>query len=159
MRAPIKKILVVLVVAAVAIQFFPAAKNISATAVPGPNDITVLHPTSPAVKAILAESCYDCHSDNTRYPWYTHIQPVGWVMQRHVNEGRRELNFSQFGTYTAKRAAHKMEEFVKETKDREMPLTSYLLVHRNAKLTDAQIQQLVAWADGVRARIPAPAAP
>lgn len=158
MRALIKKILVVLVVAAVAIQFFPAAKNISSAA-PGPNDITVMYPASPEVKAILAESCYDCHSDHTRYPWYTRIQPVGWVMQRHVNEGRRELNFSQFGTYTAKRARHKMEEFAKETKDGDMPLTSYRIMHREAKLTAAQIQQLIEWADGVRARIPAPAAP
>lgn len=158
MRSLIQKILLVLGVALVAIQFFPPAKNISAAA-PGPNDITVLHPTPPAVKAILAESCYDCHSDNTRYPWYTRIQPIGWWMQHHVNEGNRELNFSEFGTYTAKRARHKLEELVKETKDREMPLTSYLIVHREAKLTGRQIQQVVDWADGIHAGIPAPAQP
>lgn len=158
MRSLIKKILVVLFAALVVIQFFPSAKNVSTTA-PGPNDITVLYPTPPAVKAILAESCYDCHSDHTRYPWYTRIQPVGWWMQHHVNEGIAELNFSQFGTYPPKRAAKKMNETIKETKDREMPLTSYLLVHREARLTEAQIQELVNWADGIRARIPAPAAP
>jgi len=158
MRSLIKKILIVLGVALVAIQFFPSAKNVS-TAAPGPNDITVMHPTSPEVKAILKESCYDCHSNNTRYPWYTHIQPVGWWMQHHVDEGNRELNFSEFGTYTAKRARKKLDEIVKETKDGEMPLTSFLITHREAKLTALQIQQVVDWADGIHARIPAPAAP
>jgi len=158
MHSLIKKILAVLLIALVAIQFFPPAKNVS-TAGPGPNDITVLYPTPPAVKALLAESCYDCHSDHTRYPWYTRIQPVGWWMQRHVNEGIAELNFSQFGTYPPKRAAKKMNETIKETKDREMPLKSYLLVHGEAKLTEAQNQELVNWADGIRARIPTPAAP
>jgi hypothetical protein len=156
MRSLIKKILAVLLIALV--QFFPPTKNVSAAA-PGPNDITVLYPTPPAVKAILVESCYDCHSDNTRYPWYTRIQPIGWWMQHHVNAGIDELNFSQFGTYTPKRAGKKLGETIKETKDREMPLTSYLVMHREARLTEAQIQLLVNWADGIHARIPTPAAP
>ncbi|MBP6508483.1 MAG: heme-binding domain-containing protein [Opitutaceae bacterium] len=155
MKSLLKKILVVLFIALVAIQFFPAARNVS-TAAPGPNDITVMYPTPPAVKAILAESCYDCHSDNTRYPWYTRIQPVGWWMQQHVTEGLDELNFSQFGTYTPKRARKKMDETIQETKDGEMPLPSYLIMHRQAKLTDLQIQQLVDWAAGIKASIPAP---
>jgi hypothetical protein len=158
MRSPIKKILVVLAVAAIAIQFFPAARNVSAAA-PGPNDIAVLYPIAPDTKALLAESCYDCHSDHTRYPWYTRIQPVGWWMEHHVNEGKRHLNFSQFGAYTAKRARHKLEEVVKETKAGKMPLPSYLVIHRHANLTDAQVRQVADWADGVRARIPAPTAP
>jgi len=158
MRSIIKKILIVLGIALVAIQFFPAARNIS-TAAPGPNDITVMYPTSPEVKAILAESCYDCHSDNTRYPWYTRIQPVGWWMQQHVKEGIDELNFSQFGTYTPKRARKKMDETIKEARDGEMPLLSYLITHRQAKLTDRQIQQVEDWANGIKASIPAPAAP
>ncbi|HRG54474.1 MAG TPA: heme-binding domain-containing protein [Lacunisphaera sp.] len=158
MRPIIIKISAVLFVILLTIQFFPAARNVSPAA-PGPNDITVMYPTPPAVKAVLAESCYDCHSDNTRYPWYTHIQPVGWWMQYHVNEGKAELNFSQFGTYAPKRARHKLEETIKTTRDREMPLASYLITHRQAKLTVLQIQQVVDWADGIRAGIPAPASP
>ncbi|MBP6508281.1 MAG: heme-binding domain-containing protein [Opitutaceae bacterium] len=155
MKSVIKKILVVLFAALVAIQFFPPAKNVSAAA-SGPNDIMAMYPTPPAVKTILAESCYDCHSDNTRYPWYTRIQPVGWWMQQHVNEGRAELNFSQFGTYAPKRARKKMDETIKETKDGAMPLPSYLITHRQAKLTELQIQQLVDWADAIKTSIPAP---
>jgi hypothetical protein len=158
MHSLLKKISVIVFAALIVIQFFPPEKN-SSTAAPGPNDITVMHPTPPAIKTILAESCYDCHSDNTRYPWYTRIQPAGWWMQHHVTEGIAELNFSQFGTYTAKRALRKLEKLTKETKDREMPLTSYLIIHREAKLTDTQIQQLGNWAEGIRARIPAPTAP
>lgn len=154
MRSLLKKILAVLAIIAVAIQFFPPARNVSAAA-PGPNDITVMYPTSPEVKAILMESCYDCHSDNTRYPWYTRIQPVGWWMQDHVNEGIEELNFSQFGTYTAKRAEKKLKEIIEETKDGEMPLTSYLITHRDAKLTASQVQLLTDRADGIRASLPA----
>ncbi|QYM78889.1 heme-binding domain-containing protein [Horticoccus luteus] len=158
MKSLLKKLLVVLFAAVVVIQFFPPRRNVSAT-VPGPQDITALHPTTPVVKAILAESCYDCHSDNTRYPWYTRIQPVGWWMQHHVNEGRKELNFSQFGTYTPKRARKKMDETIKEIKGGDMPLSSYVIVHRAAKLDPVQIQQVVDWANGVKASIPAPAVP
>lgn len=158
MSSLLKKSIGIVAIGTIAIQFFPVTKNLS-VAGPGLDDITVRYPTSPEVKAILAESCYDCHSDNTRYPWYTRIQPVGWWMQYHVNEGKRELNFSQFGAYSAKRALHKLEEIAKETKDREMPLASYLIAHGEAKLTATQIQQVVEWTDGIRARIPAPASP
>lgn len=158
MLSIIKKILVVLTIALVAIQFFPTTRNIS-TGAPGPNDITVMYPTPPAVKAILAESCYDCHSDNTRYPWYTNVQPVGWWMQQHVDEGVSKFNFSRFGAYDAKRARKKLEEVIKEMKDGEMPLPSYLITHSQAKLTAIQIQEVVDWADGIRTLIPAPAVP
>ncbi|MEO6992219.1 MAG: heme-binding domain-containing protein [Lacunisphaera sp.] len=158
MHSLLKKSLGLVFIGAIAIQFFPVTKNLSAGA-PGPDDITVRYPTSPEVKAILAESCYDCHSDNTRYPWYTRIQPAGWWMQHHVNEGKREINFSQFGTYTPKRARKKMDETIKEIKAGDMPLASYLLVHREAKLTATQVQQVVDWADSIRAQIPAPATP
>ena len=150
MRSPIKKILVVLAVAAIAIQFFPAARNVSAVA-PGPNDIAVLYSIAPDTKALLAESCYDCHSDHTRYPWYTRIQPVGWWMEHHVNEGKRHLNFSQFGAYTAKRARHKLEEVVKETKAGKMPLPSYLWLHSDAALSDADVKAICAWTGELKA--------
>ena len=94
------KILLGLAVVFLVIQFIRPAKNLSAaTAFAGPADITVLHPPSPAVRQILAESCYDCHSNHTRYPWYAEIQPVSWWLAHHIKEGRRELNFSEFGNF------------------------------------------------------------
>lgn len=158
MKSLIKKILLFLFAALVAIQFFPAKKNTS-TFLVGANDITVLHPTSAAVKTILAQSCYDCHSDNTEYPWYTRIQPVGWWMQDHVDEGRSELNFSQFGTYSTKRAQHKLDEIIEEIREGEMPLTSYLITHREAKLTESERQLLADWISTIQTRLTSPLSP
>jgi len=150
-----KKIGLGLLVIVIGIQFIRPAKNLSA-ATPGPNDITVQHPTSPEVKAVLAKACYDCHSDNTRYPWYAEVQPVGWWLANHVKDGKRHLNFSQFGTYTAKRAGKKLKDVVEETKEKKMPMSSYTLIHTDAKLTPAEIAAVTAWAESVRATIPAP---
>lgn len=150
-----KKIGLALLLLLIGIQFIRPAKNLSA-ANPGPNDITVVHPTSPEVKAILAKACYDCHSDNTRYPWYSNVQPVAWWLGDHVKDGKRHLNFSQFGTYAAKRAGKKMQLVVDQIKDSEMPLPSYTLLHRDAKLSPAEITALTAWADSVRQALPTP---
>src|SRR6267142_1784670 len=98
----IKKILPGLALLLVAIQFYRPARNLSAA--PGPNDINVKHPLPPAVKTLLANACYDCHSNNTRYPWYADVQPIAWWLGRHIDEGKRHLNFSEFGRYPPKRA-------------------------------------------------------
>jgi len=149
-----KKILLGVLVVLVAIQFIRPAKNLGA-AEPGPNDITVLHPTPPAVKAILARACYDCHSDRTRYPWYAEVQPVGWWLARHVKQGKRHLNFSQFGAYPGMRAARKLTQLMEETKDEGMPLPSYTWIHRDAELTNGEVATLADWAESVRTRIAA----
>ena len=147
-----KKILLGVLVVLVAIQFIRPAKNLGA-AEPGPNDITVLHPTSLEVKAILARACYDCHSDRTRYPWYAEVQPVGWWLAWHVKEGKRHLNFSQFGVYPGTRASRKLTQLMEETKDEGMPLPSYTWIHRDAKLTDAQIATVCDWAEALQEKI------
>lgn len=133
----------------VVIQVIRPAKNISAAEpFTGKNEITALHPASAEVKRILVTACYDCHSNNTRYPWYADLQPVGWWLANHVKEGKRHLNFSEFGAYTAKRQAKKLEDICDELKDRGMPLKSYTLVHRDAQLTAAQIAAVSEWAEG-----------
>lgn len=144
------KIFVGVLVALLAIQFIRPTKNLAASAEPGPNDLTVLHPPPPAVNATLQRACYDCHSDNTRYPWYAEVQPVGWWIGNHVSDGKRHLNFSQFGRYDAKRAARKLNEIIDEVNDHEMPLGSYTLVHRDAALSDADREALENWARSVR---------
>ena len=147
----LKKILLGLVVLFVAIQFFRPTKNIAAR--PSENDIADHYPTPPAVKQLLAVACYDCHSDTTRYPWYADFQPVGWWLASHVDDGKKHLNFSQFATYSPKRAAGKLDELIDEVTDHEMPLASYRLGHPDARLTPAQIKLLTDWADGVRQQI------
>lgn len=130
------------------IQFIRPAKNLSAAEpFTGANDLTVMHPAPPEVKQLLAAACYDCHSNTTRYPWYAEIQPVGWWLAKHVKDGKRHLNFSDFGTYNAKRQAKKLDEIIDEVKDHGMPLRSYTLMHADARLTDAQIAALSRWVE------------
>jgi hypothetical protein len=147
----LKKILLGLVLLFVAGQFIRPTKNIAAG--PSANDITAHYPTPPAVKALLTTACYDCHSNTTRYPWYAEIQPTGWWLASHVEDGKKHLNFSEFAAYAPKRAVHKMEEVMDTVTEHEMPLSSYTLIHRDARLTDEQIKLLADWAETVRAKI------
>lgn len=134
-----------------ALQGVRPAKNI-ATANSG-LDIADRYPTPPEVKRMLVAACYDCHSDSTRYPWYAEVQPVGWWLSSHVNDGKKHLNFSAFATYPPRRAATKLDAIIDQVTDREMPLASYRLGHPEARLTDAQIKLLSDWAETVRQRI------
>jgi hypothetical protein len=102
---------------------------------------------------ILKVSCFDCHSNHTNYPWYAEINPVGWWLTHHVNEGKNELNFSEFATYSPKKKAKELEGISELVKKHEMPLTSYTLIHSDAKLSEQQINALVRWADMARAEI------
>lgn len=148
-----RKIVLIVIVLLIVIQFIRPSRNISSTQ--SANDISLHYAVPQPVAAMLDRACNDCHSNNTRYPWYTNVQPVGWWMQHHVNEGKEELNFSEFGAYTAKRQYHKLEELVKQVKDGEMPLDSYLWIHTDAKLSDADKQVITEWANKLRQEIAA----
>ena len=139
-----KKIFLVILAILVIIQFIRPAKNVST--VDSKNDISKHYVVPDEVKKILDVSCNDCHTNNTEYPWYTNIQPVGWWMQWHVNEGKEHLNFSEFAAYTPKRQHHKLEETEEQVKEGEMPLNSYLWIHNDAKLSPEQKDQLMKWA-------------
>lgn len=97
------------------------------------------------VHGILKQKCYDCHSNHTRYPWYFNLQPVGWWMYKHIEDGKRELNFSEFKTYSAKKAAHKLEETVELVREKEMPLKSYVWLHPEARLSAEEEKALIDW--------------
>lgn len=146
-----KKILYGLLIVLVVIQFIRPGRNISE--VPSANDIRVHYSVPAEVESILKRACFDCHSNNTYYPWYTNIQPVGWWLQNHINEGKGELNFSEFAAYSPKKADHKLEEVVEMVEEKEMPLKSYTWVHRDAVLNAQEIETLVNWANGLRATI------
>lgn len=144
----VRKILVGAISILVIIQFIRPARNESASV--SPNDITLAYPVPEQVQTILKTSCYNCHSNNTTYPWYANVQPVGWWMQKHVNDAKKELNFSEFGTYSEKRAKHKFDEMVDEVSEGEMPLKSYLIMHAEAKLTPEQSKALTDWAGALK---------
>ena len=102
------------------------------------------------VGIMLKEACYDCHSYKTKYPWYTFTQPLGWWIEEHIEHGRDELNFSEWGSYSERRADHKLEESSELVLEEEMPLPSYLKAHSEARLTSDQRKQLASWFDQVR---------
>jgi hypothetical protein len=150
----IKKLLLALLVLFLVIQLVRPDLNVSApTAFAGKNDVTLLYPPSPEVRRILEVSCYDCHSNHTTYPWYGHVQPVAWWLGRHVRQGKKELNFSEFATYSTKRKMKKMEELCDEVRDHAMPLKSYTWLHGEARLSEAQIKALCEWSEAAQDKI------
>lgn len=144
----LKKIGWLLLVVLIALQFFRPEKNVSEE-IPETNLIVALNPPA-EIATMLKTSCYDCHSNNTAYPWYSEVAPLSYWISDHVKDGKKHLDFSIWETYTAKKKAHKMEEFVEEVKEHKMPLESYLWIHKEAVLTPEQITQLVGWANQQR---------
>ena len=100
---------------------------------------------TPEVAAILERSCNDCHSSETRWPWYSNVSPVSWYLKRHVEEGRRELSFSEWGGYTPRRRERKLHEICRQVESGEMPLKSYLPLHPSARLSDEDRRALCEW--------------
>lgn len=98
------------------------------------------------VSAILSRSCKDCHSNETAFPWYSKIQPSAWFLAGHIEDGRRELNFSVWNTYEVRRKRRKLDEICEQIEERLMPLPSYLWIHRSAALSVEEIKILCGWA-------------
>lgn len=136
-----KKILIGLLIVLVAIQFFQIDKT---NPVADENlDFLVMNNTPPEIASQIQASCYDCHSNQSVYPWYASVQPVGWWLKNHIEGGKKHLNFSEFGSYSAKKQAHKLEECIELTEEDLMPLSSYTLLHKEAVLDAAQKEVLI----------------
>jgi len=102
------------------------------------------------VQPILARACFDCHSHDTKWPWYSNIMPVTYLLTNHVNEGRKHLNFSEWGTYSQNKKENKLLEICEEIEEKKMPLEQYLMLHSEATLSQEDIKTICDWADGVR---------
>jgi len=135
----------------IVIQLFDTDKNISAT--PSENAIEKHYQVSSHVQGLLKTSCYDCHSNNTAYPWYSNIQPVKWWLADHVNSGKRHLNFDEFNTYTKEKKLKKLDEIAETVKEGEMPLSSYTIIHHNAKLSSTDKSEIEKWVVQVKKEI------
>ena len=105
-------------------------------------------PAGPAVREILRRSCYDCHSHESRWPWYAYVAPISWLVVHDVHEAREEMNFSTWNAYDAKERAKKLEEVWEEVDEGEMPLWFYVPLHPEARLSDEDKSALRAWAIG-----------
>lgn len=143
-----KKISVTLLLVFIGIQFIPKNYNQSNTVLAA--DFMTTFDVPENIEAQLRVSCYDCHSNNTYYPWYNKIQPVAWFLEGHIKEGKEELNFSEFGVYSKRRQKNKLKSIISQIKDDEMPLTSYKMIHSDAKLSKKDKEVLEEWLTNLR---------
>jgi len=127
----------------VAIQFIRPARTNPATDPKRTLAATMAVP-APA-QAVLERSCRDCHSNDTRWPWYSQVAPMSWMLIDHVNSGRRHFNYSEWAGYPPDKSRKVLHDICEETKQGSMPVGSYTLVHRDARLTDADVATLCAW--------------
>ena len=97
------------------------------------------------VQQLMQNACYDCHSNETKYPWYTYVQPAGWLLNKHIHNGREQLNLSEFGNISSRKRISKIKEMLNEVKDDAMPMYSYTIIHKDARLKPAEKELLVSW--------------
>lgn len=135
----LKKTLIAVAVLLVAIQFVPLGRTNppATTKVPAP----------PEALAVLERSCFDCHSNETRWPWYAYVAPVSWLVTHDVKEGREHVNFSEWAQYDAEKVADILDEVHDEVEEGKMPLPIYLVMHGDARLSAQDKQALHAWAN------------
>jgi hypothetical protein len=123
--------------------------------VPPGGDISATNPPPPQIAALLRAACYDCHSDETTWPWYSRVAPVSWLVVSDVNDGRERLNFSEWPHALPGRAAKRLERVSEELDYKNMPPRKFTLMHPAARLTAAQRQELIQWADDTAAKLKA----
>ncbi len=138
-----KKILIGLAVLFVIIQFFRIDKT--APEYDKSKDLIALTNPNSEVERILRVACYDCHSYESEYPFYTNIAPISWWIKKHIDDGVSELNFSTWGDYPIKKMNHKIEESAEMVTEKKMPLTPYWMIHWDAKLTETERKTLGDW--------------
>ncbi len=139
----VKIIAGIFLVALVLIQFIPVDYKQNDT-VPQ-TDFMLVHKVPEAIQKKIQVSCYDCHSNNTQYPWYNRVQPVAWFLEDHIKEGKAELNFNEWDSLSSRRKASKLRSIIKQIESGEMPLDSYTLIHRDAKFSKEETEEIINW--------------
>ena len=143
-----KKVLIIVGIIIISLQFIQPVHNKSIQVLA--TDISKIYVVPDSVQKILTVSCYDCHSNNTNYPWYFNIQPVGWILASHIKDGKNNLNFSEFGSYSKRKQANKLRAISSSVKDGSMPISSYTLLHSDAKLSNNQKEIINRWTQNIR---------
>ena len=144
----LKKILYVILVLLIIAQFFHSKRNKSEG--DQPNYIGKVYTVPDDVKSILVKACNDCHSNNTRYPWYCNFQPFDWWTNKHIQEGKRGLNLDEFASKSPRYQYNKLEDIKEQIEKGEMPINSYLWIHKDAKLTAEEKNKIYAWTASIR---------
>jgi len=143
------KVTLIIALIIAAIQFVPVSRN-------NP-PVTSEVQGSAAANAILKRACYDCHSNETIWPWYAHVAPVSWLVADDVNEAREHMNFSTWDVYSAKQQAEHLEEIVEKVEEGDMPLWYYVPLHPETRVSATEIDTLRNWQRRVAATLPAEA--
>jgi hypothetical protein len=143
----IKLIGLALLVILVGIQFIPTRYNRSTTV--QLTDFVITNKVPDDVQQILFVSCYNCHSNNTNYPWYSYVQPIGFLLENHISKAKSELNFSEFGSYSGRKQKSKLKSIISQIEKEKMPLASYTFIHRDAWLSQDQKKALVNYLDSI----------
>lgn len=130
------------------LQFIPRSTNKMDQRLP--TDILNLYPVPAEVQSVLKNACYDCHSNNTHYPWYAYVQPVRLFLDKHVRDGKEELNFSEYGGYSTKKQFNKFRSIAEAVENQTMPLKSYRFMHAAAKLTETERGMILKWVEDTR---------
>lgn len=143
MSAILKRILLGLLAVLVVLQFFRIDR--ANPPVQPDEDFLYLAAPAPELGLLIKHACYDCHSYETQYPWYTNVAPISWWIADHIEEGREHLNFSTWAQYDPEKREHKLEEAAEEVQEGYMPLNSYTWMHADARLSEEQRARLAAW--------------
>jgi hypothetical protein len=151
MRKQLKIAGLILAGALVVAQFFQPDKNLSGG--PGENAIQGTLEVPDHVAGLLKNSCYDCHSNHTRYPWYSKISPVSWYLNHHVKAGKEALNFDEFGLLNQRKMISTLSELCEVIESGSMPLVSYTLLHRSAVLEAEEVTAICAWSESGSERL------
>lgn len=151
MKSFLKYALLFLLVILIIIQFFGVDKSVPDYDASG--DFLTIYEPPTVVENIFRTACYDCHSYETVYPWYSNIQPAGWWLEGHIEEGRDEMNLSLWEDYDAGDADHLLDEMIEMVEDEHMPLPSYTWAHADARLTDEQRDEFTAWVRNLRSSL------
>ena len=144
MKKVLKIILAIVLFIFIAIQFYQPALNVDKGQV-YTTDFTQVYKMPVEVKAMLQTSCYDCHSNNTKYVWYDYIQPARAIVENHINNAKEDLNFNEWGKYSNRKQERLLNSIKEQIETKQMPLSSYTLMHKDAKLNDEQIKVLTNW--------------
>lgn len=144
MRKIIQILFVLLIVTFVVIQFFQPDNNSEGIS---ENHIFEQEIISDEIKSIFTNACLDCHSNETKYLWYHRIAPVSWMVNQHIEDGKKHLNLSDWGEFDIFEKIGVLDEICDEVEDEKMPLKSYLIIHKKAKLTEDQVLELCAWTE------------
>jgi len=149
MKKWLKRLGLAVLLAAIGIQLVPGGR---------PEPAGVDASRSLPMHPVFARACADCHSNETRWPWYSHVAPTSWFVTGHVNHARRHMNLSEWAKYDARAADRKLKSICSMARDGRMPLPSYLPMHPDAKLTSQDVDALCEWTEQQRARL-APVTP